>query len=144
MRHLAIALLLLSISMPAYAAAPISREEGFARVWQSVRRPVSPVREAPFVDVPADAPRSPEITYAKARGILDDDEAFRPDDPLTVHDAALWLFRMRNVADPDDLSREQWMKRLTKYPLVTSGANLAVPLSEEELLTLARRFDDML
>ncbi|MDD5103327.1 MAG: hypothetical protein PHX93_02920, partial [Candidatus Peribacteraceae bacterium] len=78
----------------------LTRRDGFLVIWDGIRRDPDPTNEQPFADVPEGDRGSEQITYAKARGILDDDdERFYPDESLTVADAVLWLLRTRNVAD---------------------------------------------
>jgi hypothetical protein len=114
-------------------------------IWNSIRRAVLENREKPFSDVPNDAKGSTEITYAKYRGILDDDdERFYPDEPLTMGDALLWLFRTRSVDDLDKLTPENIPTLLERYPIVTGTLDVTAKLSEEDLLSLMRKIDDLL
>lgn len=100
------------------AAEPISHAEGFAEIWASIRRPVEETSERPFADVPPQHPRFAVITYGKARGMIDDDEAlFRPEEPLMLGDALLWLLRTRNVDDLGAIARTNLPSLLARYPL---------------------------
>lgn len=93
------AILLLAIVAPfARAADPINRRDGFLLIWNSVLRPSEPTREKPYDDVKQGDTDFAEITYAKARGILNDqNEKFCPDVALAPSDALLMLFRTRAV-----------------------------------------------
>lgn len=124
----------------------ITRREGFLMIWEGIRRSPDPTREKPFDDVPAEERGSEEITYAKARGILDDDEAeFHPDDPLLLADAVLWLLRTRNVAGLAEMMPESVPALLQKYPFVGQERDLSLPVaSADELLHLAVALDGLL
>ena len=93
-----------SFSNPAAAQESfITRRDGFLMIWQSIARPVAPTKEAPYTDVPKGAIGFDQITFAKARGILDDTiSSFRPDHILTKEDALLWIYRTRSVEPIDD------------------------------------------
>lgn len=137
------------------AQAPmITRRDGFLLLWNSISRATQENRESYFIDVPAGSRGEEEITYAKYRGILDDDDpAFHPNDPLMLEDALLWLYRTRSVADISALKSEDLHDLLAKYPLAGvefnsthEGAPRVVnrPVTEEELLPLMRSLDDQL
>ena len=130
----------------AETAAPISRRDGFLLIWQSIRRPVTEQRETPYSDVLEGSLGEEEITYAKARGLLDDTETFQPDVPLTLGDALLWLFRTRNIADPDEIIPQTLTGFLLRYPVahVPDAAQAAQTLGEEELLQVMRSLDQEL
>ncbi|MDD5623894.1 MAG: septal ring lytic transglycosylase RlpA family protein [Candidatus Peribacteraceae bacterium] len=129
----------------ALAEGNITRRDGFLLIWEGIRRATGETRETPFADVPEGASGFSEITYAKARGILDDEELFRPDDPLNEADALLWLLRTRNVDDPDLLVREQLGSLLARYPIFDAIASLEEPLgTQEQLLALAQALDTRL
>lgn len=122
--------------------APVTRRDGFLMLWNSIRRAIIDNREKPFADVPEGAKGFDEITYAKYRGIVDDDDVnFYPDTPLTVSDALLWLFRTRSVDDIEELTTENIPSLLERYPLRNSSNDT---LTEEELLTLMRLLDEKL
>lgn len=126
----------------------INRLDGFLLLWHSIGRPAEDVRETPFIDVDADAPGFQEVLFAKARGILDDDDPrFRPGDPLTRADALLWLFRTRSVEpldhdvttvafgmpDPDDIP-----SLATRYDLGPADDDV---LTQELLISLTQKLD---
>ena len=88
MRRFFAGLLLFIVPCTAFAVeTPITRRDAFLTIWQSIRRPSSSVREKPFTDVEKGSKGFAEIMYAKARGILDDGEEFRPDDSVQPSDA---------------------------------------------------------
>ena len=147
MRRVIIAALLLFLPFSALAEGnPISRRDGFLRIWQSIRRPVLENREKPFTDVPKGSTGFDEITYAKYRGIIDDtDTAFHPDDSLTLQAALVWLFRTRSIDDADKIQPETLSGYLAKYPIANlTDANARMPFSEDDLMTTMRRFDESL
>jgi rare lipoprotein A len=110
----------------------ISRRDGFTEIWQTLKRPAQQTSRASFTDLkPGDAGHL-EIVFGKLRGILDDEPAFRPNDPLTLGDALVWLFRTRNIADdPDDVQLSTLPEFLQRYPV----ANLATEHGTHEELT---------
>ncbi len=144
-------LLVVVLAFPVSAAeTPVSRRDGFVLLWNSIRRATEPTTEKPFIDVPKGSADEVVITYAKRRGLVDDDDtSFHPDDPLTAHDALLWLFRTRSI-DADELYEnvddvlpglaEQY--GLGKY--VRDGSITSATVSQEELLTMMRYLDAFL
>lgn len=116
-------------------------------IWNSIQRMPDEVTKQQFSDVPKDAPGFREITYARNRSLLDEDDAFRPDDDLLLGDALVWLFRTRNVADPDDITAKTLSGFLLKYPIAhidVDGANLSLPVSSQDLMTLQQLLDTQL
>ena len=113
----------------------ISRKDGFLQIWNSIQRATVESREKPFVDVSADSEGSLAITYAKYRGILDDDqENFQPENPLALDDALVWLFRTRSIDDISALTKENLPALLERYPVVfLTTDNASKTLTEEEL-----------
>lgn len=98
MKRLIIFLVFFAVVTPAFAEGPISRRDGFLLIWNSVKRPATETRETPFEDVVEGEAGFMEITYAKRRRLIDDDDPrFYPDEPLKRFDALFWLFRTRNL-----------------------------------------------
>lgn len=135
-----------------FAADAVSRRDGFLIIWNSIGRPVEATRETPYVDVPKTDPDFLKITYAKARGILNPDNTyFRPNEPLSVSDALLLLFRTRSVerlkAD-GDIDFMKLPDASDVAPLMAKYAideNLEMPtISSERLLSLMRVLDKAL
>jgi hypothetical protein len=136
-----------SVSAAQYA----SRRDGFLQIWRSISRPAEKTKEKTFSDVPVNADGGIEITYAKARGILDDAPSFNPDDSLDADTALLWLFRTRGIerigkdgnpefmtlADPADISELAGRYVLSKW--VGYG-----PLTSANLLDMMRSLDTTL
>lgn len=146
MRKLATFFVLLMFPLPLLATEiSVSRRDGFLLIWEGIRRDIDPHRESPFADVPAESEGGHIITYAKARGILDDAELFRPEDPLLLGDAALWLLRTRNVDDLSAMALEDLPDLLSRYPFVEQERDLGTPVqSRDDLLTLAGALDRFL
>lgn len=160
MRRAILALALFTAAFPVDAAdAPIlTRREGFLLLWRSIARPAKAVQEEPFADVPEGSLGFSEITFAKSRGILDpsmhseQDSVFHPDNPLLLPDALLWLFRTRNVAEPQDMEPEDLHTLLERYPILPVVPRRLEPgfqstvegVSTDELLTLMRSLDALL
>ncbi len=139
-------LLLLIVPLPAVALAPLTRRDGFLLLWQSIRRSIESNREEPFTDVHEGTAGYEEIRYAKYRGILDDDEeTFRPEHPLQLDDALVWLFRTRSVDELSALTRENLPTLLERYPVAfLTSENAIKTVTEEEVQSLMRSLDDAL
>src|SRR5436853_543720 len=78
---------------------PINRHDGFVMMWEPLHRAVFDVKSK-YSDVPTSDPNYKEISYAKARKILDDTDEFHPTTALRLDDALVWLFRSRNIDTP--------------------------------------------
>ncbi len=141
-------LLVVVLAFPVSAAeVPVTRRDGFVLIWNSIRRALEPTTEKPFVDVPKGAQDEEILTYAKRRGLVDDnDTSFHPDEPLTAHDALLWLFRTRSI-DADELYADfdSVLPGLAeKYGFgkyVREGSVISATVRQEELLTMMRYLD---
>lgn len=145
MRRLMVGLFLACLTLPTLTGAepaPITRRDGFLFMWNSIHRSLQDNREPYFRDVPTGSPGEEEITYAKYRGILDDeDDEFHPDDPLRADDAILWLLRTRSVDDLSVLTTEHLPALLEHYPVIFTPGK---PLTEEDVLAAMRTLDDFL
>jgi hypothetical protein len=139
------ALIVVFLTFPAAASAEgLSRRDGFLRIWETVKRPAYDARETPYIDVPEGALGFTEITYAKDRGLLDDQEAFYPDAAMTKADAAMWLLRTRNVDDVDEMEREDLPALLARYPIVKEAELSQTFAGIEDLDLLISSFTTML
>ncbi len=133
----------------AHASDAITRRDGFLLIWNSIGRPAEKTKEKPYLDLGPSDKGFLEITFAKARGFLNDkNERFRPNDPLTPSDAVLLLLRTRGVErlkadgsndfmvlpDPPDLP-----VLAKKYDLSYNAESGS--LTREELLDLMRDVD---
>lgn len=145
-RYSLLLLMAIFFLMPIAAFAEgISRRDGFLLLWESIQRPVVSVREEPFIDVPTDEAGGKTITYAKNRGVLDDEPRFRPDDPLILEDALLWLYRTRNVRELPEMQRDDLWGMITQYSIVAPDADLYSRVaSQDVLIALMRSLDEML
>lgn len=142
MRKGATLFLLCLFPLTALAEVGVTRRDGFLLIWEGITRSVEETREPPFMDIGKDDRGFPEITYAKARGILDDGERFHPEDSLVLSDALLWLFRTRNVADLEDIAPEKLSGLLQQYPIADPASDFQKPLASlEELTALAGTLD---
>lgn len=136
------------------AGDSISRRDGFILMWQGIKRPAVETRGEPYTDVPLDSPGGLEINFAKRRQILEETPLFHPDAPLQLSDALLWLFRTRNIANPDDITTGTLLSFLEKYPLgsfmerdpndETKTRVRDRALSQQELSDLIQKFDQLL
>ncbi|MDD4318768.1 MAG: septal ring lytic transglycosylase RlpA family protein [Candidatus Peribacteraceae bacterium] len=143
--------LLLLASFPVFAdAAPVTRRDGFLLIWESIDRPAGDTHGHSFTDLAAGERGFGEIAYAEARGLIDEAPSFRPDEPLALPDALVWLFRTRSVADVDEIAVDLLPGLLERYPIASvtgagSGATVSAEnISEEQLLSVMRNLDEHL
>lgn len=141
----------ITLALPVMASAapatvPVSRYDAFQLVWNSIHRPTEKTSEKAYTDVPTSDPMYATIRYAKSRNILGDFETFRPKDPLDLTSALIWLFRTRNLADPEDISADTLPDFLAQYPIALLPENPDdVPnITEDQLLFLMRSLDEEL
>ncbi len=135
-----------------HAADAITRRDGFLIIWNSISRPTEKTREKPYIDVQEGDSGFAEITYAKSRGILNDENIrFRPDEPLSVSDALLLLFRTRNIERLLKDGGNDFMELPNAPDTPALAAKYALDadpeapsLTHEELLTLMRNLDSKL
>ncbi len=148
MRRLLISLALLAMPTVTLAAstAPISRHDAFVIVWDSLHRAVTDVRETPYTDVLKSDEAYQKITFAKSRNILGDFEKFRPNDPLRLDEALIWLFRSRNLDDPEKISSATLPEFLDRYQIakLPSDSEKMPAITDDQLATLMRLFDEAL
>lgn len=151
-------LLVLAPSIVSSAPSAITRRDGFLLMWNSLRRPVGKVTRKTFTDIELSDRGGREITYGVDRGLLPEEGTFRPDDPLTLQDALLWLFRTRSVEvwekKIDEIAVDDVPALLERFPIAQTeasatgtGAVLVDPesdVSEEGLLDLMRDLDQEL
>lgn len=135
--HLAFFLFLLLTPSIVMAEEQLTRRDGFLLIWQSIRRPAIQTQYADFEDLDEEDEGHTEITWAKRRKILEDRTHFYPDEPLTLHDALLWLYRTRNIDEIQYMSIRDLPKMMERYPLVLQDADLSEPFgSRERLISL--------
>ncbi len=139
--------LVLPVSVFAAASTmPISRYDAFQYVWNSLHRAIDKTSEKPYTDVSKDDPMYKAITFAKSRNILGDFDTFRPKDPLTLDVALIWLFRSRNLADPEDITPDTLSGFLVTYPIaMLPSPDVEMPtVTEDQLLFMMRSLDEQL
>ncbi|MBM3231648.1 septal ring lytic transglycosylase RlpA family protein [Candidatus Peregrinibacteria bacterium] len=112
-------------------------------MWESILRPAFESK-ASFSDIADDTPGALEIRYAKNRGILQDEEEFRPEDPLLLGDALLWLFRTRNVRELPEMTADDVPEMIGAYPIVEMNRTLDSRVTREELLSMINVLDGKL
>ncbi|MBP9773403.1 MAG: septal ring lytic transglycosylase RlpA family protein [Candidatus Peribacteraceae bacterium] len=134
------------------AANPINRADAFLLVWNSAFRPAFQTSEKPFVDIKKTDKGYKEIVYAKARGILDDDDTnFYPTANVDFATAMLWLFRTRSVESPKEGSYKgsASLPDIDDIPALLVQYDMATPsdtsrMTEEQLLAYMRFLDGQL
>lgn len=134
----------------------ISRAEGFRLLWEPLNRPAEETWETPFEDVQESHSDFLILTYAKARGVVEDGTHFRPDDPLKLRDALLWLLRSRNTAQWSTLKPSTAPAHARRYGLlqalcgtrdrltVRSRLKENPELTQQKLQTLIETLDNAL
>jgi rare lipoprotein A len=142
MKRFAIIVLLMVVPGISFAADGITRRDGFLQIWQSIKRPAQPAKST-FSDVPEDARGSLEIDYAKSRGIIGDQQIFRPDEPLTLETALIWMIRTRNVTDdPASVKPDSLPDLLQRYPIANyTDKTASQPVTSDQLTTLMNSLD---
>lgn len=142
MKRFLAACLLLVVPSVSFAADAVTRRDGFLQIWEAIKRPAEPAKTT-FSDVPEPAKGSLEIDYAKSRGIIRDEGTFRPDEPLTLGTALLWIFRTRNVTDdPAEVNPETMTGLLAHYPIAHYTEQAAEQtVTAEELMRLMNLLD---
>ncbi len=108
-----------------------------------MNRPAFEKSEQDFKDVPEESEGWLEITYGKNRGIIDDADSFYPNQPLSRHDALMWLFRTRNVEELPDMQEENLEELLEKYPALNNKSSLLIS-SSQELIEMMQLLDAIL
>lgn len=118
----------------------VTRRDGFLLIWESILRPASDTN-ASFDDIADSDTGALEIRYAKRRGILEDEESFRPDEPLMLRDAILWIYRTRNIRELPDMTLEDLPELIAEYPLIEMKGSLDVRVSEADVLAMITTLD---
>lgn len=138
-----------TVSSTFAADAPISRRDAFTLIWTSTSRPALDTRESPYTDVKKGSVGFQEIMYAKARGLLSDDQTeFYPESPASPSDALRWIFKTRSV-EPIDADGD---RKLSELPEAEDVPGLAQhykisydsegsSMTREQLLVLMRDVD---
>lgn len=141
-----------SLTPLALAADTVSRRDGFVQIWRSTSRPTEPTSEKPYLDVPKGSVGFEEITYAKRRGLLSDEQnLFYPDANMTPTDALRWLFKTRNVERVNEeghhvlteLAEDEDVPALATFYNISYDSE-ASSMTQEELLSLMRQVDEAL
>lgn len=143
MKFVTLLFLLCAFPVSALASGPVSRRDGFLLLWQSIHRMAYETSTEPFKDLREEEEGFLEITYAKNRKFFNVETMFRPDDPLELETALLWLFRTRNVEERPDMEHADLDRLLTKYPIAQSRRDVFIE-SREQLLELMRSLDTLL
>lgn len=145
MKRFIIVFLCVLFPVSTFASEPLSRRDGFLMIWEAIKRPAEPAKTV-FSDVPIEAPGSLEIDYAASRGIIGDEQVFRPDEPLTLETALIWLFRTRNVTDdPASVNPANMGGVLARYPIALYTAETALQsVTREDVSRLMNLLDTQL
>lgn len=134
------------------ADSVVTRRDGFVLIWKSISRPVEKTKEKPYSDVPVGSPGADVITYAKARGLLDDSqEKFYPESPMSPSDALRWIFKTRSV-EPLDHDRSLVVTKIADaadIPALALHYGIeyspeAESMNQAELLNLMQTVDSLL
>ncbi len=112
-------------------------------MWDSINRPALETRQE-YVDVQEDDRGYLELSYGKRRGILIDDDYFRPDQPVTLGDALLWIYRTRNIRELPEMQEVHLSSMINDYPIVTDDRSLDTRITRSDLLLLISKLDGML
>lgn len=121
----------------------VTRRDGFLMLWESISRP-SYKTKTDYNDISEGDYGYQELTYAKNRGILPDEGNFRPNEPLILQDAMLWLYRTRNIRELPDMQEEDLPSMVSDYPIIEMNRPLDGRLRQEDLATLIAKLDGLL
>jgi len=131
------------ILLPSFAHAEgdnVTRRDAFLLMWESISRPAYE-KNTSYDDLGEDENGFLEISYAKNRGILPDEDIFRPNEPLLLKDALLWLYRTRNVRELPDMSEEDLSSMISDYPIVEMDREMEGRVSRADLEDLIQTLD---
>lgn len=112
-------------------------------LWESISRP-SYENKSDYGDISEGDFGYEVITYGKNRGILPDEHHFRPDEPLVLQDAILWLYRTRNIRELPDMQEEDLPSMVSDYPIIEMNRPLDGRLTSENLAALMTKLDGLL
>lgn len=141
MKKLLIALFLASATLvPTTYADALSREDAFVYLWSTIYRPVYDTYESPYDDVLEQRDSYRILTWAKRRGLLEDEPLFRPDDQVSKQDIALWLLRTRNVDTIDKLTPDRIDIYASAYPSLANFLANNQSVNIEDLEELVASF----
>jgi rare lipoprotein A (peptidoglycan hydrolase) len=147
MRRIFVALLFVAIPLNVFADGDaITRAEGYKLIWETINRPAEDTNETPFVDVLGSHQLHKLITYGKARGVLNDDRNFYPDEDLYLNDALLWLLRSRNTDYPTYINLESINSYTNRYGLLDHPQDTVTnpSLTHADLALLTQKLDGTL
>lgn len=121
----------------------VSRRDAYLIIWDSIHRPAFETAKE-YRDVPEDSIGYIEISYGKRRGILPDEDEFYPEQPVTLQDALLWIYRTRNVRELPDMELDDLPSMVSDYPIVEMNRQLDGRVTHDDLLTMMQKLDGML
>ena len=136
-------LAILPFSAFAQEGDSVTRSEAFLLIWDGIHRPAFENKKS-FADLSEDHPGHLEITYAKERKILDDEENFRPGEPVFLEDVLIWLYRTRNVDDITEMQKEHLPTLISRYPITEMNRSLNGRVTVQDLIDMTRKLDGML
>lgn len=137
---------LLAVTIPTFALAQadyINRRDAYLLIWDSIARPAFETRQE-YTDVPEGDRGYEVISYGKRRGITIDDEYFRPEKPVLLADALLWIFRTRNIRELPDMNLDDLPSMIGDYPIVEMNRELDSRVSRDQLIDMMMKLDGML
>lgn len=122
----------------------VTRAEGYVLIWESISRPAFFTKSS-YKDVPEGSYGFTEISYGKRRGILSKDtDTFRPQEPLLLKDALLWLYRTRNIRELPDMQESDLPSMVGDYPIVEMNRSLDGRVRRNDLFAMMTKLDGML
>lgn len=121
----------------------ISRRDGYLLLWESISRPAFETKQE-YKDVPEQDLGHLELSFGKRRGILPDEDYFRPNEPLLLGDALLWLYRTRNIRELPDMQQSDLPSMINQYPVLKTDKGFDSRITSQELISFARTLDQML
>jgi rare lipoprotein A len=120
-----------------------TRADAYLLIWKSVNRPAFETVQS-YEDVAEDHRGYLEISFGKRRGILLNDDFFRPTELVTLADALLWIYRTRNVRELPDMQEQHLSSMMLDYPIIDTEHPLDGRVSRADLLMMIAALDGQL
>lgn len=121
----------------------LTRADAYLLIWETVNRPAFETRKS-YDDVPEDHRGYLELSFGKRRGILIDEEAFRPNELVTLGDALLWIYRTRNIRELPDMQESDLSSMMSDYPIIETERPLDGRVTRADLIAMIAKLDGQL
>jgi len=134
------------VFMPFFAHAEdtfLTRADSYLLIWETVNRPAFETASE-YTDVQEEDRGYLEISFGKRRGILIDDDEFRPQELVTLGDALLWVYRTRNIRELPDMQEVDLPSMMSDYPIIDTEHSLEGRVTRSDLISMIAKLDGQL